>query len=134
MLALHRVLLVVALGLFSQLPCATANSPRGPVTTASIKPDPTPATTATVVPAPLITPDVRVQWDRVAWCETHSNWTREAFHDGGLGILLAVWIKYGGQQFAPAPHLATPDQQVLIATRINSNGFVPDQDGRCVAW
>ena len=133
MLQWTRLALVAATGLFSQLPGVAANTSARPVTTASIKSDPTTAT-ATVVPASLISPEIRAKWEKVAWCETHSNWSREAFHDGGLGILESVWIAYGGREFAPAPHLATPDEQILIATRINANGFVPDQDGSCAAW
>lgn len=80
------------------------------------------------------------KWAKVAWCETHGNWHREAPNfDGGLGIARANWVAYGGHDFAPAPHLATPEEQVIVAQRIQAAhgyaGYVPDQEpGECRAW
>ena len=89
----------------------------------------------TTIALPLVTPAQFAQWGQVAWCETHSNWSREgSWHDGGLGMTQAAWVKYGGLTYAPRPHLATPEEQVLIATRINAGYQVPDQDGECHAW
>ena len=74
------------------------------------------------------------KWSKVAWCETHSNWSRaNNNYDGGLGIMPINWITYGGLAYAPAAHLATPQQQVAIAIKINGN-YIPDQDGSCRAW
>jgi hypothetical protein len=74
------------------------------------------------------------KWSKVAWCETHSNWSHAGYkYDGGLGIMPINWITYGGLAYAPAAHLATPQQQVAIAIAINGS-YIPDQDGRCRAW
>lgn len=74
------------------------------------------------------------KWGKVAWCETHGNWSRaKNNYDGGLGIMPINWITYGGLAYAPAAHLATPQQQVAVAIRINGN-YIPDQDGNCRAW
>jgi hypothetical protein len=58
--------------------------------------------------------------------------------DGGLGISRVVWNEYGGTDFASAPHLATKEQQIVIARRIQArNGYpnyIPDQAGGCRAW
>jgi resuscitation-promoting factor RpfB len=94
---------------------------------------------APVAPPPLVSPAVMARWKRVAWCETHGQWYRNMpVADGGLGIHRASWNEAGGQRFAPAPHLATPEQQVYVAIRIQTNagvgGYVPDQDGNCRAW
>jgi hypothetical protein len=75
------------------------------------------------------------KWNKVAWCETHGNWRMHgATFSGGLGISNVVWLEYGGQEFAPHAGLADPFEQMTIAKRINSNGFIPDQDGRCTRW
>jgi hypothetical protein len=74
------------------------------------------------------------KWNKVAWCETHGRWSRAGYkYDGGLGIMPINWITYGGLEYAPSAHLATPQQQILIAIRINGN-FIPDQDGNCHPW
>lgn len=75
------------------------------------------------------------RWNKVAWCETHGDWDMHGSNfSGGLGISNVVWIEYGGQEFAPHAGLATPFEQMLVAKRINSNGFVPDQNGTCHKW
>lgn len=90
-------------------------------------------------PAPLVSHADMVAWGRVAWCETHANWQYEGpRYDGGLGISRVNWVYYGGHEFAPAPHLATPEEQVVVAQRIQAAnghaGLVPDQNGECSAW
>lgn len=86
-------------------------------------------TTTTLVPNETMT-----KWNRVAWCETHGNWKMQgATFSGGLGISNVVWNEYGGTDFAPNAGLATPQEQVVIAIRINGT-FVPDQFGYCRAW
>jgi hypothetical protein len=82
---------------------------------------------------------VMAQWEKVAWCEQHGNWHfNGSRYDGGLGIMRANWYAFGGRQFAPEAHLATPEQQVVVARRIQASGgvpnYVPDQDGTCSGW
>lgn len=73
-------------------------------------------------------------WERVAWCETHENWSfAGSRYDGGLGIMPGNWIAYGGLRYGAFPHLATPYAQVLIATRIQHGLPVPDAVG-CEPW
>lgn len=92
----------------------------------------TPPTTTTTT---LVSQFDFTKWEKVAWCETHANWSYNGLrYDGGLGIERGNWVHYGGHEFAPAPHLATPQQQVAIAMRINAGYNVPDQDGKCTAW
>ena len=88
---------------------------------------------------PTVPSDVMAKWAKVAWCETHGDWHRDMpIFDGGLGIARGSWDEAGGRQFAPAPHLATPDEQVIVAQRIERNAgfgdYVPDQNGECHAW
>ena len=88
-----------------------------------------------VATPPLVSAETMEKWTKVAQCETHQNWHRHGdWHDGGLGILEAAWRAYGGLEYAERPADATPEEQVLIATRINAGYEIPDQDGRCRAW
>lgn len=85
--------------------------------------------------APLVSAVDMAKWSKVAWCETHGQWNKSGLiHDGGLGIVPSTWLKYGGGNFSALPHLATPEQQVFIALRINKGYVTPDQDGRCLSW
>jgi hypothetical protein len=97
------------------------------------------ASTTTTIALPLVSAQAFAQWGQVAWCETHSNWGREgSLHDGGLGMLQATWVQFGGLKFAARPHLATPEQQIYVAIQVEAQtghgGYVPDQDGECRAW
>lgn len=62
-------------------------------------------------------------WNRVAQCETGSNWQNGGQYSGGLGIYINTWISYGGRQFADVPHKATKLQQIVVANRISVLGF-----------
>ncbi|CAN5149334.1 hypothetical protein BH09ACT8_BH09ACT8_59060 [soil metagenome] len=66
-------------------------------------------------------------WDAVAQKESSGNWANNDTggngHYGGLQFSPSTWNAYGGQQFAPMPNLATPDQQKLIADRTAFTGY-----------
>lgn len=75
-----------------------------------------------------------LKWEKVAWCETHGNWTADGpTFAGGLGISRVVWNEYGGQRFAAHPGLATKEEQIYIAIQING-AYVPDQNGCEGGW
>ncbi|MER8188556.1 transglycosylase family protein [Kitasatospora sp. NPDC094015] len=60
-------------------------------------------------------------WDRVAQCESTGNWSYYKAswpYYGGLQISRSTWEAYGGTQYAPLPHQATKQQQILTAERI----------------
>ena len=95
----------------------------------------TAAATAAAVPAgpvDTVTPEQRAAWERVAMCEEGGNWSADGGRfSGGLGISRANWIAYGGTEFAPEGAMATEDQQIMVAERIQSTA--PDQYG-CHGW
>jgi hypothetical protein len=68
-------------------------------------------------PAPAITG----MWYEIAVCETGRRpplWninTGNGFY-GGLQFLTSTWLSYGGGRYAPRADLATPSQQVAIAS------------------
>lgn len=117
------VVLTMALGVLSTN--ASAHAPALPKSSHSV------STTTTT----LVSPDIFAKWEKVAWCETHGDWAHiGSQYDGGLGIMPWNWIHYGGEEFAKLPHLATPEQQVVIAMRINAGYDIPDQNGDCEPW
>jgi hypothetical protein len=62
-------------------------------------------------------------WDKVAQCETKSNWKDRGYFAGGLGIALPTWRGFGGQDFAPKQWLATRLEQIIVANRIALHGY-----------
>jgi hypothetical protein len=83
-------------------------------------------------PADTVTPAQRAAWERVAMCEEGGNWHSDGSRfSGGLGITRTNWAEYGGLQYASEGALATPDQQIMVAERIQS--YPPDQGG-CRGW
>ncbi|KAK1181445.1 transglycosylase family protein [Streptomyces sp. NBS 14/10] len=64
--------------------------------------------------------DTTQTWDRVAECESGGMWSANGGNGfyGGLQITLDMWRKYGGQQYAPRPDLASRSQQIAIAQAI----------------
>lgn len=80
----------------------------------------TPVTT-TAAPAPAISDRAGV-WDQLAQCESGGNWainTGNGYH-GGLQFSPSTWNAYGGQQYAPTANLATREQQIAIAEKVQA--------------
>lgn len=108
-----------------------SHTPKKPITS------PTPLASASILTTSTTLVDSLTvsKWEKVAWCETHGDWQMSgSTFAGGLGISRVVWEEFGGQQFAPHPGLASKEEQVYIATRINSSGYVPDQNGCEGGW
>jgi resuscitation-promoting factor RpfB len=87
-------------------------------------PRPRPAAAAPVEAPPL---DGNV-WDLLAQCESGGNWainTGNGYY-GGLQFNYSTWLSNGGGQFAEYAHLATREQQILIAEQLHARrGFQP---------
>jgi Transglycosylase-like domain len=113
---------------------------------AAAAPAPAPAPTPAAAPAPVaaappappatpadtVTPVQREEWERVAMCEEGGDWTSDGGRfSGGLGITRTNWDAYGGKAYAPEGAMATEDQQIMVAERIESSP--PDQYG-CHGW
>jgi hypothetical protein len=98
---------------------------------------PPPAPTPAPAPRPpqvvdTVTPLQRAAWDRVAVCEEGGDWQADGGRfSGGLGITRTNWVAFGGLQYAPEGSEATPDEQIMVAERIQADP--PDQDG-CAGW
>jgi hypothetical protein len=110
---------------------------------ALLHPTPPPATAATAAaaaasapvpagPVDTVTPEQRSAWERVALCEEGGDWSADGGRfSGGLGITRANWTAYGGGAYAPEGAMATEDQQIMVAERIEPSA--PDQYG-CRGW
>ena len=120
----------------SPAPTAGAPSPPAapPAPPAAPAPPVAPAPAAPVPAGPVdtVTPAQRAAWERVAMCEEGGNWSADSSRfSGGLGITRANWDGYGGREFASEGAMATEDQQIMVAERIQPDP--PDQYG-CRGW
>lgn len=74
-----------------------------------------------------VTPSGSV-WDRLAACESGGNWsinTGNGFY-GGLQFTSGTWLGNGGGAYAPRADLATRDQQIAIASKVQAaRGWSP---------
>jgi hypothetical protein len=83
-------------------------------------------------PVDTVTPEQRDAWERVAMCEEGGDWASDGSRfSGGLGITRANWAAFGGLRYAPEGAMATEDEQIMVAERIQS--YPPDQGG-CHGW
>ena len=60
-------------------------------------------------------------WYAIAQCESGGNWhinTGNGFY-GGLQFMTSTWLAYGGGRYAPRADLATPAQQVAVASQMS---------------
>ena len=70
-------------------------------------------------------------WYEMADCETGRNWQDGGEYSGGLGIYIGTWKAFGGLEFAPRPAEATPEQQIIVANRVATQGWTKP-DGKVV--
>jgi hypothetical protein len=94
----------------------------------TIQPVATPGPVAPPAPAPVVTFDGGTVWDQLAQCESGGNWainTGNGYY-GGLQFSYGTWLGYGGGEFAEYAHLATREQQIIVAERLHAaRGFAP---------
>lgn len=61
-----------------------------------------------------------VNWEAIAACESGGNWainTGNGYY-GGVQFAPSTWSGHGGGEFAPSAHLATREQQIVVAERV----------------
>jgi len=67
-------------------------------------------------------------WDDLAKCESGGNWainTGNGYY-GGLQFSYDTWHGYDGGEFADYPHLATREEQIIVAERLrDARGYAP---------
>ena len=59
-------------------------------------------------------------WDDLAHCESRGQWSIDTGNgfSGGLQFVTSTWHANGGGEFAPEPHLATREEQIIVARRL----------------
>ncbi|MGI8993042.1 MAG: transglycosylase family protein [Nocardioidaceae bacterium] len=90
-------------------------------------PAPAPAPTPAPAPAPEPAPAVNYEpgssvWDTIAQCESGGNWainTGNGYY-GGLQFSAGTWTGYGGGAYAPTANLASREQQIAIAEKVQA--------------
>lgn len=106
---------------------------RHPTNAVAAVPAPTSTTSTTFTTTTTLVSSTDMQkWTKVSICEQGGRWHIQGPRfSGGLGISNHNWDFFGGREFAPNAGLATPEQQVVIAKRIQAYGgvpnYVPDQ-------
>ena len=89
----------------------------------------TTTTTTAKIPQPIIeTPTVTPEstqysvWDDLAWCESRGNWHMNSGNGfyGGLQFMHSTWLNMGGSQYAYYPHEATREQQIAVASNLQT--------------
>ena len=61
-------------------------------------------------------------WDRIAACESGGNWsinTGNGYY-GGLQFSAGTWLAYGGGAYASTANLASRDEQIAIAEKVQA--------------
>ena len=106
-------------------------APAGVALEAAFRAVSTPQPRPTAPPAPKHTPPPisgDAVWDLLAQCESGGNWainTGNGYY-GGLQFSYGTWLGYGGGEFAEYAHLATREQQIIVAERLHAaRGFAP---------
>ena len=62
-------------------------------------------------------------WDAIAQCESGGDWSINTGngYSGGLQFAQGTWLGHGGGEFAPQAHLATREQQIAVAERVQAS-------------
>jgi len=84
-----------------------------------------PVAAAHTYSAPAVVAASGSPWDAIATCESGGNWainTGNGFY-GGLQFTQATWAGAGGLAYAPRADLATPEQQIAIASKLSLSNW-----------
>lgn len=114
-LSLHKQHKVLAI---KKVPTPTVTLIPTPTVTPILTPTPTfvptltATPTATPTPFPTASPEDVANWDKLAGCETHGNWSADTGNGyyGGLQFSQSAWVAVGGNG---NPAQASRDEQIL---------------------
>lgn len=106
-------------GYIDKLTELTTTTTTIPPTTTTVPP--TTTTTQPPAPKPAAAQSRGVNWDAIAECESHGNWsinTGNGYY-GGLQFSHSTWIAYGGGKYAENAHLTSRENQIAIASTMS---------------
>lgn len=78
------------------------------------------AGTAMAAPSSDASPQSNATWDRLAKCESTSNWDADTGNGfkGGLQFTQSTWKAFGGTKYASSPDQASRQQQIAVAKKV----------------
>ena len=61
-------------------------------------------------------------WDELVQCESTGNWSANTGNgfSGGLQFTPSTWAAYGGTEYAPEAHMASREQQIAVAEKVQA--------------
>jgi hypothetical protein len=69
-------------------------------------------------------------WDAMARCETGGDWAMTGSrYSGGVGFYNGTWDAWGGREFAPLAGQASREEQIIVANRVATQGWVSPSGG-----
>jgi resuscitation-promoting factor RpfA len=80
------------------------------------------AGTAVAAPSASVSPQSNATWDRLAKCESTSNWDADTGNGfkGGLQFTQSTWKAFGGGEYASSPDEATREEQIAVAKKVQA--------------
>jgi hypothetical protein len=113
-----------------RIPDPNEQLPDRAIPAAYIAANPLPATSGSTyqykpISAPAVSYTSGSNWDAVAACESGGNWainTGNGYY-GGLQFTQQTWAGAGGLAYAPRADLATPAQQIAIASKLSLSNW-----------
>jgi resuscitation-promoting factor RpfA len=108
-----------------RIPNSDEQLPDRPIPAAYVAANPLPVGLSYGYTAPSAAPAVSYSsggnWDKIAACESGGNWainTGNGYY-GGLQFTQQTWAGAGGLAYAPRADLATPEQQIAVASQLS---------------
>jgi hypothetical protein len=69
-------------------------------------------------------------WDAMARCETGGDWNMTGSrYSGGVGFYNGTWDAWGGREFAPLAGQASREEQIVVANRVATQGWITPSGG-----
>lgn len=78
------------------------------------------AGTAMAAPSASASPQSNATWDRLAKCESTSNWDADTGNGfkGGLQFTDSTWKRFGGKEYASSADQASREEQIAVAKKV----------------
>jgi hypothetical protein len=77
---------------------------------------------ASAAPSATASPQSTATWDRLAKCESTSNWDADTGNGfkGGLQFTQSTWKAFGGRKYASSPDEASREEQIAVAKKVQA--------------
>jgi hypothetical protein len=77
---------------------------------------------ASAAPNASVSPQSNSTWDRLAKCESTSDWDADTGNGfkGGLQFTQSTWKAFGGGKYASSPDEASREEQIAVAKKVQA--------------